>query len=104
MCDSWRAFKTYATIRLVRKEIHKKGVQKVELLLWITIGFTVIGFVVLVSMKKSMEMKVALIIENKDSMENKQISSKPVVWWIMGATVWGIVSMFLLVWSFSIYF
>lgn len=75
-----------------------------ELLLWITIGFTVIGFVVLVSMKKSMEMKVALIIENKDSMENKQISSKPVVWWIMGATVWGIVSMFLLVWSFSIYF
>ncbi|MEW9502853.1 hypothetical protein [Jeotgalibacillus marinus] len=50
-----------------------------DLLLWITVGFIVIGFVVLISMKKRMEMKVALIIENKDSMESKQISPKPVV-------------------------
>ena len=75
-----------------------------DLLLWIAVGFIVIGFVVLVSLKKSMEMKVTLLIENKESMESKQLSSKPVVWWIMGATVWGIVSMFLIVWSFSIYF
>jgi hypothetical protein len=75
-----------------------------DLLLWIAVGFIVIGFVVLLSMKKSMEMKVTLLIENKESMESKQLSSKPVVWWIMGATVWGIVSMFLIVWSFSIYF
>ncbi|NEU31249.1 hypothetical protein GN156_10700 [bacterium LRH843] len=73
------------------------------LLLWVTVGFIVIGFVVLVSMKKSMERKVALIIENKESMESKQISTKPVVWWIVGAAVWGIVSIFLIVRSFSVY-
>ena len=74
-----------------------------DLLLWITVGFIVIGFVVLASMKKGMERKVALLIENKESMESKQISTKPVVWWIVGATVWGLVSMFLIVRSFSVY-
>lgn len=74
-----------------------------DLLLWITVGFIVIGFVVLVSMKKSMERKVALIIENEESMESKQISNKPVIWWIVGATVWGLLSMFLIVRSFSVF-
>jgi RsiW-degrading membrane proteinase PrsW (M82 family) len=74
-----------------------------DLLLWITVGFIVIGFVVLVSMKKSMERKVALIIENEENMESKQISNKPVIWWIVGATVWGLVSMFLIVRSFSVF-
>ena len=32
-----------------------------DLLLWITIGFIIIGFVVLVSMKKGMDSKVAFI-------------------------------------------
>ena len=73
------------------------------LLLWVTVGFIVIGFVVLVSMKKGMERKVALIIANKESLESKQISTKPVVWWIVGATVWAIVSIFLIVRSFSVY-
>ncbi|WP_438350438.1 hypothetical protein ACP8HI_07225 [Paenibacillus sp. FA6] len=74
-----------------------------DLLFWISVGFIVIGFVVLVSMKKSMERKVALIIENEESMESKQISNKPVIWWIVGATVWGLASMFLIVRSFSVY-
>jgi RsiW-degrading membrane proteinase PrsW (M82 family) len=74
-----------------------------DLLLWITVGFIVFGFVVLVSMKKSMERKVALIIENEESMESKQISNKPVIWWIVGATVWGLVSMFLIVRSFFVF-
>jgi RsiW-degrading membrane proteinase PrsW (M82 family) len=74
-----------------------------DLLLWITVGFVVIGFVVLVSMKKSMERKVALIKENEESMESKQISNKPVIWWIVGATVWGLVSMFLIVRSFFVF-
>ena len=53
---------------------------------------------------RRMEWKVILITENKESMESKQISPKPVVWWLVGVTVWGIVSMFLIVRSFSIYF
>lgn len=50
-----------------------------------------------------MEERVALAIENKDGMEGEQISTKPVVWWIVGATVWGLVSMLLIVWFFSVY-
>lgn len=72
-------------------------------LLWITVGFIVVGLFVLMSMKKSMEERVALAIENKDGMEGEQISTKPVVWWIVGATVWGLVSMLLIVWFFSVY-
>ncbi len=75
-----------------------------DLSFWITIGFIVIGFVVLVSMKKSMEMKVALLKENQETMEGKQISPKPVIWWVAGVTVWGIVSMTLIGRLFSIYF
>jgi len=81
-------------------EAYVKWGVKMDLLLWITVGFIVIGFVVLVSMKKSMDGKVALIIGNEES---KQISNKPVIWWIVGATVWGLVSMFLIVRSFSIF-
>lgn len=74
-----------------------------NLLLWMTVGFIVAGFFVLISFKKSMEERVALAIENKDSTEGKQISPKPVVWWIWGSVLWGIVSNFLIVWSFSVY-
>lgn len=73
-----------------------------NLLLWITVGFIVVGFIVLISMKKGMEERVALAIANEDSLEGKQISPKPVIWWIWGAVLWGIVSIFLIVWSFSI--
>ena len=74
-----------------------------DFLLWITVSFIVGGFVILMSMKKSMEKKVALILENEESMESKQASSKPVIWWIVGAMIWGLVSMFLIVQSFSIF-
>lgn len=74
-----------------------------NLLLWITVGFIVAGFFVLISLKKNMEERVALAIENKDFMEGKQKSPKPVVWWIWGSVLWGIVSIFLIVWSFSVY-
>lgn len=74
-----------------------------DLLLWVTVGFFVIGFVVLVSMKKSMEKKLALIIEDEESMESEQNSPKPIIWWIWGAVFWGIVSIFLILWSFSVY-
>lgn len=69
---------------------------------WFTVGFIVIGFLVIASMKKSMERKVALLIENEESMTSKQISNKPVIWWIVGAIVWGLVSMFLVIRSFSV--
>ncbi len=74
-----------------------------DLLFWITIGFIIIGFVVLTSMKKGMENKVALI---KANMEDEENSSKAnsVICWILSTTAWGIVSIFLIVWCFHNYF
>ena len=74
-----------------------------DLLLWVTIGFIIIGFVVLASMKKGMESKVAFI---KANMEEEENSSKvrSVVWWIWSTTAWGIVSLFLVVWCVHHYF
>jgi len=70
----------------------------VDLLLWITIGFITIGFVVISSMKNNMENKLDFIKENWVS---KKISTKPIVWWIVGITVWGLVSIILIGWWFS---
>nr|WP_235788475.1 hypothetical protein [Salipaludibacillus sp. CUR1] len=56
-----------------------------------------IGFIILVSMKKNMEIKLALL---NRSMESTKGAAKPIVWWIVLSTVWGIVSIFLIVWMF----
>ncbi|MEH7226692.1 hypothetical protein V7112_23085 [Bacillus sp. JJ1566] len=55
------------------------------LLFWITVGFIIMGFIVLVLIKRN--------IESKES-----LSSQHTVWWIAGTTVWGIVNIILLVW------
>ncbi|MGG4345113.1 hypothetical protein [Paenibacillus lautus] len=72
-------------------------------LLWITIGFFIIGFVVLVSMKKSMESKLAFIKTNIEDEESSR-KAKSIVWWIVSTTAWGIVSMILIVWWFHNHF
>lgn len=74
-----------------------------DLLLWITIGFILIGFVVLISMKKGMENKVALTKVNMEDEENLS-KAKSVIWWIWSTTAWGIVSILLVVWCFHNYF
>ena len=74
-----------------------------DLLLWITIGFIIIGFVVLASMKKSMESKVAFIKANTED-EGNSSKAKAVIWWICSVTVWGIVSMYLVGRCFDNYF
>lgn len=58
------------------------------------------GFVVLVSMKKSMETKLAFIKENQEG-EKSSIKSKSIIWWIRGVTAWGIGAIFLVVWWFQ---
>ncbi|SNT54606.1 hypothetical protein SAMN05444672_14617 [Bacillus sp. OK838] len=70
-----------------------------DLLLWITVGFIIIGFAVIASMKKNMESKLAFI---KGNMESKEFSTKPIVWWILGTAVWGTVSIILIVWWISV--
>ncbi|MCS1384514.1 hypothetical protein NXZ75_20165 [Lysinibacillus sphaericus] len=70
-----------------------------DLLLWITIAFIIIGIVVLTSMKKEMESKVEYIKANMDDAENLS-KAKSVIWWIWSTAAWGIVSIFLIVWCF----
>ncbi|WHX90591.1 hypothetical protein QNH50_21695 [Peribacillus simplex] len=59
-----------------------------DLLLWITFGFIIIGFVVLSYIKRNMDSK-------------QSSTTQSIVWWIVGTTVWGIASIILIVWWFS---
>jgi hypothetical protein len=70
-----------------------------DLLLWITLGFIIIGFVILISMKKSMESKLGFIIANMED-EESSTRANSIILWIVSTTAWGIVSMFLVVWCF----
>ncbi|MCA0151097.1 hypothetical protein LCD52_20370 [Rossellomorea vietnamensis] len=70
-----------------------------DLLLWITIGFIIIGYIVLTSMKTSMENKLAYIKANSED-EKSSVKAKSIIWWIASTTVWGIVCMILVVWYF----
>ncbi|KOS60465.1 hypothetical protein FJQ98_13175 [Lysinibacillus agricola] len=74
-----------------------------DLLLWITIGFIIIGFVVLTSIKKGMESKVAFIKANMEDEENSS-KAKSIIWWMWSTAAWGIVSIFLVVWCFHNHF
>ena len=74
-----------------------------DLLLWITIGFIIIGFVVLISMKKGMESKLAFITANMKEEESSK-KAKSIIWWIVSTTAWGLVSMILVVRWFHNYF
>ncbi|WP_026671928.1 hypothetical protein [Alkalihalobacterium bogoriense] len=70
-----------------------------DLLLWITVSFIIIGFVTLVLMKKRMECKLVLI---KEDPENNEQAATSIIRWIRVTTVWGTVSIFLIVWCFHV--
>ena len=74
-----------------------------DLLLWIATVFMLIGLVVLVSIKKGMESKVAFIKANMKEEENS-LKAKCVIWWIWSTTAWGVGGIFLVVWWFHNYF
>lgn len=74
-----------------------------DFMFWGTISLIVIGFIVLASMKKSMERKLALLIANKESAKSEQTSANPIIFWIVAVAVWGIISIFLVVRLFSVY-
>lgn len=72
------------------------------LLLWVTVGFIGLGFVLLVLMKRGMESKLAFVTENGESVESSR-DAKSMVRWIYGVALWGVISMALVVWSFHHY-
>ena len=75
----------------------------VDLLLGITISFITIALIVLLTMKKSMESKLAFITENVDDVDNTT-KAKSIIRWIAGTTAWGIVSMLLIVLCFHYHY
>ncbi|MFC0524940.1 hypothetical protein ACFFGV_15280 [Pontibacillus salicampi] len=74
-----------------------------DLLLWITFAFIIIGFVALLTMKKGMESKVDFVKANIAS-EESSTNAKSVIWWIWSTIAWGVVSISLVVWCFHNYF
>ncbi|MBP2243176.1 heme/copper-type cytochrome/quinol oxidase subunit 3 [Cytobacillus eiseniae] len=61
-----------------------------DLLSWMAVGFIVIGFVVLAFITRNMENEV-----------HQSSATQSIIWKIVGTAVWGIVSIFLIVyWLF----
>lgn len=74
------------------------------LLFWLTVCFILTGLVVLLSMKKNMEDKLAFIKANMDNdAVSIQESTQSIIWWIVVAATWGVVSIILVVWWFHVY-
>ncbi|MBY6053151.1 hypothetical protein [Cytobacillus firmus] len=74
-----------------------------DLSLWVTIAFIIIGFVFIIYKKKNIKNDIAFIKTNMES-EEVAIKARFIVWWIVGTTAWGIVSITLIVWSFHNYY
>lgn len=70
-----------------------------DTLLWITVLFILIGFAVLISMKRRMVRKAAYVKANRESDKNA-FKVKSVIWWIISTTAWGVVCMFLVAWLY----
>ncbi|KQL55162.1 hypothetical protein AN964_17695 [Heyndrickxia shackletonii] len=64
-----------------------------DLLLWITVGFVAIGFV-----------DLAFITRNMKNKFHQSLATRSIVWRIVGTTIWGIVSIILIVWWFLDHF
>lgn len=60
-----------------------------NLLFWITVPFIIIGFVILTFIRRNVKRK-------------KITSTKAIIWFIVGTTVWGITSIFLVVRLFGV--
>jgi len=54
-------------------------------------------------MKKGMESKLAFITANMED-EESSTKARSIIWWIVSATAWGIMSMILIVWWFHNHF
>lgn len=79
-----------------------KESEKLTLLLDMTIIFIIIGLALILLKKKEMERQVAFVKENVEDVGN-DLRAKRVIWWIGGTTVWGIVSIFLVILCFNQY-
>ncbi|AJD92940.1 hypothetical protein JMA_36230 [Jeotgalibacillus malaysiensis] len=71
-----------------------------DLLLWFTIAFFVIGLIILLVVSKKMRNRVRFLKSNPD-VEDGEKQAKPVIWFIWAAVAWGVVSMALVVTWFS---
>ena len=65
----------------------------------IPVFFILIGLIVLLALKKNMENSLAFVKAHPDS-DGAAIKQKAIIRWIVGVVLWGVVSIFLVVWFF----
>lgn len=53
--------------------------------------------------EKNMENRVNILKNIEENNESAQALAKPVIWWIGGATIWGVISIGLVVWTITVY-
>ena len=63
------------------------------------LGFIFVALLILIAQKKSMEGYLAFVKAHPDS-DEAVIKQKAIIRWILGVVLWGVVSMFLIVWFF----
>ncbi|ADH97802.1 hypothetical protein Bsel_0259 [[Bacillus] selenitireducens MLS10] len=68
--------------------------------LLIPLGFIAVSFIILIARRKSMQEDLAFVKAHPNSQE-AAIRQKAMIRWIWGVTIWGVVSMTLVVWLFQ---
>lgn len=71
---------------------------------WLVFMFIAGGLTVLLLSKKVMEKRVEWLKEAEKSLAEQKVIANSVIWWIIGAVVWGLTSIFLVIKLFAIYF
>ncbi|WP_041123932.1 hypothetical protein [Jeotgalibacillus alimentarius] len=71
-----------------------------NLLWWTTIAFFMIGLIVLLVASRSVKARLGYVKNNPDA---DPAAVKPVIWYIRATTIWGVISIGLVVSCFHVY-
>ncbi|MDQ0185376.1 hypothetical protein J2S16_001942 [Cytobacillus kochii] len=85
--------------------VKTKRREGVNLLHWMILFIIVSGFITVASMKKRMENKLArLVAQGENGAYKRNRDMQVIIYWILGTVAWGVVSIFLIIWSFNDFF
>lgn len=85
--------------------VKTKRREGVNLLHWMILFIIVYGFITVASMKKRMENKLArLVAQGENGAYKRNRDMQAIIYWILGTVAWGVVSIFLIIWSFNDFF
>ena len=73
-----------------------------DILIWTTIVFVVVGFILLLITSKMMDVKI-LFLDKRLQRKRDTAQARRAMWWMWGAIAWLVISMTLVVWWFVTY-